>query len=1570
MDKGRYDRIIKAKEFPAGRFNAKFTSLLLISLVLFGLCFAGTVDAASLRVYIEPQAARDAGAQWRIWQREWDWGWKWVLKGGWRNHASSYNVGNWTFYRIEFKDVDSCTTPSTIEEWGMNLEPSQNGLYSCALVEHTITASAGSNGSISPSGIVRVTQGDDRTFTIVPDRGFTVDAVLVDGNSAGSPTSYTFNNVTTDHTITVTFKALPSYTLTAAAGDHGSISPSGSLTVYQGENQSFTMVPDNGYQVADVLVDGVSQGGVTSITLNNIGSDHDISVVFEKKTYTISAGAETGGSISPSGSVDVLFGGSQTFSITADMNYEVVDVLVDGISQGAITSYTFSNVSQDHTILARFDVIPVFFTITASSGSDGIISPSGAVTVLGGDDKAFNMTPAPGYQVNDVLVDGTSVGAVDAYTFAAVDDHHTIHVTFKSALPSTSCVDIADTPLSSQIQAAPANVMFILDDSGSMDWEMMTNESDGLFNVGSYEFAYVFNMGDNEDYSTGTDELSGDYKRYWKSQFFDYNKMYYNPKIVYKPWPNKPDANPNAARSNPQSSGNTLNLTSEYTSTGSLSIKNAHYYVWVDANGDGNWIDETDPGNDADPGEIYLVNLEGSSIKFYRWNGEGPRVSASELTYVNSPPDEIIPKNQYGFDRSYTQELQNFANWFSYYRKREFAAKAAVANVVNLMQGVQIGYLSIQNRLKQTVQKVKVQDPGGFVDHSAVLLTSLYDNYNSTGGTPLREALNNVGKYYDKDDGATGGLGNSPYANEADGGGCQHSFAILMTDGFYNGSSPNVGNQDGTEGAPFADSYSNTLADVAMKYYNEDLANSIPDMVPRSFIDAATHQHMITYTVSFGVTGTLNPSNFDLYNIDPDARIYPTWPDPTDGNNQKIDDLWHASVNGRGRFLNASNPKELVDSLISVMQNIDSRIVSDASVSVNGEEIQAGTRIFQSSYSSDGWVGDVKAYAINQTSGEVIRDTAVWSAADKLEDQNWNTGRNIATYNGSSGIPFRYSGLSAHQKTLVTENGVNYLRGDSSQEVQNNGSFRNRFARLGDIVHSAPLYENDVLYVGSNDGMVHALNANTGAELFAYVPNLVFDNLMRLTEPGYTHKFYVDQTSTAGKMGSNTYLLGGLGKGGRGYYMLDITSPSANKEANAGSWVKWEYPNLDTPQDQLDDMGYSFSKAFLVRSNDETLPGGGHVVIFGNGYNSANGHAVLMVLNAATGELIKAIDTGVGSCNGLSTPAPIDVDGDLKVDYIYAGDLKGNLWKFDFSGSASSDWTVAYQNGITPKPLFQAKSASGYTQPITSKPDVMRHCSKHGYMVVFGTGRYLGNFDLTDPGSQTLYGIWDYGDDDDDTEYLGSFNRPGLSNQPSSVQLLAQTEIDWRTVSGNDFRTLSANTANWETVDDETTGQQPNPGTESSETTVHAGWYFDLPLNQGTSGHERVMSDLIIRSGNVIAITFRPNRDNPCSAGGSSIVQELNACSGARLLQSQFDINNDNLIDDNDLIDIGTPEEPILVPPTGLDIPGRLFKPVIVTIPRTDSPDIEAKYFSSTSGTIPIVREKAEKRGFFYWRQH
>ena len=256
--------------------------------------------------------------------------------------------------------------------------------------------------------------------------------------------------------------------------------------------------------------------------------------------------------------------------------------------------------------------------------------------------------------------------------------------------------------------------------------------------------------------------------------------------------------------------------------------------------------------------------------------------------------------------------------------------------------------------------------------------------------------------------------------------------------------------------------------------------------------------------------------------------------------------------------------------------------------------------------------------------------------------------------------------------------------------------------------------------------------------------------------------------------------MGGLGKGGKGYYCLDVTNAlTMTSESELAGKVQWEYPDSSTPSTETDDMGYSFSEAYIVQSKDTAHP---WVVIFGNGYASADEHAVLFVLDAFTGVKIAQIDTGVGSCNGLSTPTPVDVDLDNKVDYVYAGDLNGNLWKFDFTGTSAADWKVAYGAGGTPKPLFQARDAGGAAQPITTKPDVMYHCQSDmpGYMVIFGTGKYLADSDLANTQTQTIYGLWDYGDDADDSEYLGAFNRgstPQLSNQPATVTLLQQTEI-------------------------------------------------------------------------------------------------------------------------------------------------------------------------------------------------
>jgi len=399
-------------------------------------------------------------------------------------------------------------------------------------------------------------------------------------------------------------------------------------------------------------------------------------------------------------------------------------------------------------------------------------------------------------------------------------------------------------------------------------------------------------------------------------------------------------------------------------------------------------------------------------------------------------------------------------------------------------------------------------------------------------------------------------------------------------------------------------------------------------------------------------------------------------------------------------------------------------------------------------------------------------------------------------------------------------------------------------------------------------------------------------------------------------------------------------------------------------------------------------------VIFGNGYESTSGTSALYILDADTGELIRMIDTGVNG-NGLSSPVPVDVNGDYTADYVYAGDLQGNMWKFDIQDSDPANWGSAYGDNDTdfdnvinpdvageiPKPLFRAMGrekanvnshtygGTTWSQAITTQPVITRHCdyTKSGALVLFGTGKYLGEDDLDTTEYQTIYGIWDFGDEVSD--YLGDFVRgAGPSGEDefsnpllASATLLQQWVIYWgpNPYNANEtLRVLTDNEPDWETYE------------LTDRPIVHAGWYFDLPLSK-----ERVIRDPVYRDGRLIIISSIPE-SNPCSAGGVSIIHELNSCTGGRLDSAVFDINNDGIIDENDFITIPNPlwgqtgeDEFIVVPPSGILVGAMVFPPAIL-MPAEDNPDEEErKYFVTSGGGIIIIEEPADRRGMFYWRR-
>ncbi len=500
-----------------------------------------------------------------------------------------------------------------------------------------------------------------------------------------------------------------------------------------------------------------------------------------------------------------------------------------------------------------------------------------------------------------------------------------------------------------------------------------------------------------------------------------------------------------------------------------------------------------------------------------------------------------------------------------------------------------------------------------------------------------------------------------------------------------------------------------------------------------------------------------------------------------------------------------------------------------------------------------------------------------------------------------------------------------YLRGVSSNEGTGASNFRIRSAnKLGDIVDSSLAYvavpnagypdalesasyaafrkakktRTPVIYAGANDGMLHGFDAASGKELMAYVPSRVYGNLSKLTARDYAHKYFVNGSPTVADVfysgAWHTILVGSLGQGGQSIFALDITDPSVYSETttNAQTVVRWEFNDLDNPATtSLDgdaDLGYTLSQPTIGRVCTSWSFSGGvkscpaasskWVAIFGNGYNnteadgsaSTTGHAVLYVVDISNGNLMAKFDTLVGTTstpNGLASPLSVDVDGDYYVDYVYAGDLQGNMWKFDLTPSTMSSWTFGYGSTSSPQPLYQAKDGAGVVQPITSRPSATAHTSGDGYLIYFGTGKYLEpGTDVATTGTQTqtFYGIWDN------------------SATVSSVTTRNSTKLQQQVIDAVDslgkWRHTSKNTVDWST---------------------QKGWYMDLCLNTSSTmgactsanGGEKQVSNSLLLNGRIIFTTLVP--DSTGCYGGDSWIMELGFENGGRTVTSPFDINGD-----------------------------------------------------------------------------
>ena len=411
-----------------------------------------------------------------------------VDSGGIQTFAITPNTG----FQITGVIVDGTSVGAVTNYTFSNVTANHTISAAFTAIAYTITATAGSGGTISPTGTTTISSGESQTFTIAPNSGYQISAVTVDGTSVGAVPSYTFSNVTANHTISAAFSVNETFTITATAGTGGAISPTGTVAVNSGANQTFTITPNTGFQITGVTVDGASVGAVTSYTFSNVTANHTISAAFTAITYTITATAGTGGTISPAGAVAVNSGANQTFTITPNTGFQITGVIVDGTSVGAIPSYTFSNVTANHTISAAFTAIT--YTITATAGTGGVISPTGAVTMNSGANQTFTITPNTGFQITGVTIDGASVGAVTSYTFSNVTANHTISASFSAAsftITATAGTGGTISPAGAVTVNSGANQTFTITPNSGYQISEITVDGTSVGAVPSYTFSNV-----------------------------------------------------------------------------------------------------------------------------------------------------------------------------------------------------------------------------------------------------------------------------------------------------------------------------------------------------------------------------------------------------------------------------------------------------------------------------------------------------------------------------------------------------------------------------------------------------------------------------------------------------------------------------------------------------------------------------------------------------------------------------------------------------------------------------------------------------------------------------------------------------------------------------------------------------------------------------------------------------------------------------------------------------------------------------------------------------------------------
>lgn len=980
-------------------------------------------------------------------------------------------------------------------------------------------------------------------------------------------------------------------------------------------------------------------------------------------------------------------------------------------------------------------------------------------------------------------------------------------------------------------------------------------------------------------------------------------------------------------------------------------------------------------------------------------------------TYMDGNDYVYIEADGTELRRSYSEEMQNFANWFQYDRSHILASDSGIGSAFMQLPTtfrVDFGVLSkvSENNFSGQTGIISKQDFN--TTNRSDFLQKLYNQNIPPNGTPSREALYNLGEWF-----ANTPNGNPPWASssaEKQASGqedlsCRANYALFMTDGQWNGSSPDVENQDGTAGkalsgpggqsyqyqpsAPYEDSVSNTFADVAMKFWKSDIQSGMTNNVPTNSQDPAFWQHMVTFTVGLGVEPSLvqqyQQNNPGVSEAAAQQAVYQEllagqlqWPNPFNSSGAKIDDLWHAAIDGHGTYASASDPTALAKALKNALINIVNRTGASTSLAVSTEkagEQKTATYVYQALFHPQNWWGDLLAIPVLLQNNTLVLGTPTWSSncvltggvctetgsSVKTSAEAPST-RQILTWNGSGGVPFEWADLTSTEKSDLNDNSklLTYLRGNRTDEQANGGTLRTRTSVQGDIVRSSPIFvgapdnnypnvwsntlypnqsqpENSgtqtysqfeqaevgrmhMVYVGANDGMLHAFEAgagptltnNDGLERLAYVPESVYPNLAEYASPAYTHHYYVNATPGTGDLfygGEwHTWLVGGDGGGGNGVFALNITHPSNFSQSNASSLVlgEWDSGNITCANvaNCGNDLGNVYGQPVITKFNN-----GEWGFVFGNGYNSKSGVASIFIglVGSAGNVTFYELKTGDGPGNdptnqnrpdGIAFVTPVDLNGDHTADYIYAGDYFGNVWRFNVTSSNPGNWGGSQGNGV--RQLFQAVNASGVAQPITTKLTVVSVPSRSGkprVLVEFGTGTDVAKSDqapnLTAAGVQSIYGIWDGNFTQWNTENPTSFqyatdNHTVVRSDLEQQSISQEVQVSTSTGGTTNNRIITNNPVCWA------------DSTSCSSGNDQYGWYLDLISPTAGRQGEKVIYNPTVRDGVLIVNTTIPTNASglTCQAQvQSGWTMALDPATGGRLTFEPFDTRDNGAFD-------------------------------------------------------------------------